>query len=90
MYFCPFPLLCFYSKHTYKPSSVYVIIYLGLKLLSSSLPPLKTAEQAFFRFPRGVAPGRVYVASQLPDLLVSSYLAFPPLPFGGYFLSHYP
>ncbi len=48
--------------HTYKPSSVKVIIYLGIKLLLCSVPPLKTAEQAI-SFHHGVAPGRVYVAN---------------------------
>ena len=65
-----------------KPSSVYVIIYLGTGLLpSSSGPPVSIAEQATHIL--DLAPSEVYHAFPVTGKAVVSYTTLSPLPCGG-------
>ena len=65
-----------------KPSSVYVIIYLGSGLLqTSSGPPVSIAEQATHIL--DLAPSEVCRAFTVTSKAVVSYTALSPLPFGG-------
>ena len=68
--------------------SFKVIIYLGHML------PCASSNQPGAGGPRtlrlGLASDGVYTASSVTGKAVVSYTAFSPLPFGGYFLLHYP
>ncbi len=82
-----------YKRHQYgavnnknqvpgKPSSVYVIIYLGSGLLqTSSGLPVSKAEQATHIL--DLAPSEVCRAFTVTSKAVVSYTALSPLPFGG-------
>ena len=68
--------------------SFKMIIYLGhmLPCASSNLPGAGGPRKLLL----GLASDGVYTASSVTGRAVVSYTAFSPLPFGGYFLLHYP
>ena len=75
---------------TYKPSSVFVTIYLGTILLQHSSHPSGASSQR--QPPSRCCIGQGLHGSRVPPAPVSSYLAFPSLPdcSGGIFLLHFP
>ena len=84
------------KKHIFLTGSIsrvlyLMTIYLGWISLSCSSHLYGTDGQPNAPF-RGVAPSGVYIARFVTKPLVSSYLAFPPLPYlyGGISLLHYP
>ena len=53
-------------------------------------PPIQEDDEQSYPSLLGVAPDGVYTAQYVTIPAVSSYLAFSSLPFGGYFLLHFP
>ena len=84
----PFPFPLYYANIPVSRVLCYAIIY-----LESALPQISsclcTPDGRPMGSHHGIAPNKVYTADGVTIVPVSSYLAFSPLPCGGFFLLHY-
>jgi len=83
--------MLFNYKQICKPNSVLNNHLSGDTVASVIMRPYQKQSGQLYKFHFGLAPSGVYIAIDVANNAVSSYLTFPPLPKnGGLFLLHYP